>query len=298
MSTDPIDTARDDTRRSERAREARRESDRTQRQGGDFQARVQSKVKTQESKETQNTREGEPPKEEGDLLSRIVEVFKRQEQGQEKGKEHERREFRRKEEGRREMLFEGREGREARAKGTEQGHARVDPKDTTRHHGDQGGGGQSGGGGGGGSGGRHSSGGGGPSSGSKESRQHGADLKKAAVLKSTGKEFTLKGVGSDFSQRAGGESGGQLKFSEETIGEIVESVSLTVGESGKSEIEVKLSDQTLEGLRVKVSQTDKGVVITFYCPSRAIRNALLVERPLLYARLKNKDVSIYRIDIL
>ena len=99
------------------------------------------------------------------------------------------------------------------------------------------------------------------------------------------------GIGGQGARKQGG-------FSKQNLDEMVSAVFVGLNEKKEEEMEIHLSDEYFSGLKLKATHTSAGVVITFLCPNADVKKVFLLNRPQIYARLKDKKISVFRIDIV
>lgn len=87
-------------------------------------------------------------------------------------------------------------------------------------------------------------------------------------------------------------------FTQENMDEIVDAVSMGINREGEEFFAVELSDKYYEGLKLVARRTPQGVVLRFDCPNVAVRSTFIKHRPQIYARLKAKNISVFRIDVI
>lgn len=149
-------------------------------------------------------------------------------------------------------------------------------------------------------GGRNMSGGGGK--GGDEFGQGSKDNSKALldskVAKGQQKTVNFNAVAAKVKTRlmAGYEKNART-FTEENLDEIVQQIDFAINGFGEEEFTVTLSDDYFEGLQIKATRTDEGVVVTLDCPNVSVRSTFLKYRHRLYNHLKAKDVAVFRIDV-
>lgn len=295
MTIDRVEIARDDAARADKKREPQRD-DRKPRTGGEFLARYQEKVRIKESEPkkdapTDPNKKKEPGKE---MLSRIIQVFKGKEEEQGQGKS----ELKKKEEEKKEKTRDGESKTETKS---DDDHTPLRGKASL--HQEKGGGGGEGGGSGsglgsgaGGGGGSPSGGGGGgtfQSSTSSRDPHSGGERGKGGLH---GREAVRPAAFSSSQEGKGG--GGGRHFRPKILDELVLSVSVGVNQEGEGEMTVQLSDEFYSGLKLTVTKGGGGVVVTFHCPNREVKNTFLFERPRIYSALKEKKVAVTRIDVI
>lgn len=285
MPIDPSDNNRDDIRRNERRRDekrAERDGNANAKAGRDFQSKYQNTLKSRETAESKKEAEKAAQKDEGGLFSRIVETYLKKDQTSDQN----RKEADKKDESKKDRLEDESHSSPSKTKNADEGHKRVEGSQSST---DQNSGGSSGGGGG--SGGGEFSGGHGEGS----SGEKGSSGFKGSH--SQGSPGTVKAIaGSAFSDSFGSSSQSK-NFSQKNIDEIVAAVKLYRNESGDQELDIRMSDDYFMGLRLKASQTANGVVLTFICPTRMVRNAFIIQRPKIYEALKQKNIRVHRIEI-
>ncbi|MBI4411756.1 MAG: hypothetical protein HY541_04665 [Deltaproteobacteria bacterium] len=302
MPIDPIDTAREDAQRSEKKKDSDRVDRR--RQGEAFQVKIrQSQLKAKETREKDNAsrdgKQGEAKTGE-DIFHHVLSVFRGKEESQGEGK----READKKDDSKKDKLHEEK-GESTRFKSvSEEGHSRVAAKES--HH--QGGGADSGtgsgssggGGGGGGSGSAGGQGGGGGSfSGSQGGRSdQGFSGKKDIPSKGGATSAGGRSARISFTAGIGGQGAGKRGFSTQNLDQMVEAVFVGLNNRREEEMEVHLSDEYFSGLKLKATNTSAGVVITFLCPNADVKKMFLLNRPQIYARFKEKKISVHRVDIV
>jgi hypothetical protein len=291
MAIDPVDTARDDARRAdEKKSEVRREQNRAK-TGQEFSARYQGFLHAKEKEKSKldaqkESDSGGHASEEGrkdaNIFSKVIEAFR----GRDEGHQQEKKELQKKEELKKEESTEKGDEPKSNTR-AEDGHQRVDStrsRNQDSHSGyNQGGGGNSSGGG------QQNAGGQGSFSGNQGQQQFGKGQQASdlAALKSQ----ALKGG------QTQGESSNQGQFNEKVLDDIVGAVSLQINHAGESEMEIQLTDSFFAGVRLVAKKTSSGIVLAFRCPTREIRNVFLMHRPLIYARLKEKNILVGRIEI-
>lgn len=315
MAIDPTDNARDDARRAENQRADKKADAKKVRPDRDFNVQLQAKVKQKESdpaKKDPRDAGKDRQEQKSALLSRVMEVFKGRDQGEDSARKEE---PKTKDTDKKDDKEKKADSKSESRVSDSQDHRRVEG-DSSRQgsegQGGSGGGGQGGsgqpgsggpGGGTGGFGGGFSGQGGGSfgsgggqsqkgfSSSSGFSDQGVADKSGAGLNRAVG--FVEK-QGSASDQKGSGSG----TFTERHLDQIVEEVFLGVNAAGEKEIEIHLGDVSLAGLKFKATSTSEGVVITFLCPTRHLKNQVLLRRPTLYARLKEKKINIARIDVV
>lgn len=291
MAIDPVDIARDEARRSENRRSAERKESNQKASAQDFAGRYQARLKTKESQESQS-RDADQSKKEGELLGRLISVFK----SKEDAKDQDHRETAKKEDSKKEKFQD--ESTESRFKTVaDDGHARIASKQGSQEGGGGAGGGTSGQSSGGQTGSQSGSRGEGGFSGSgkqgeKKGHAGGARFSKAPIG-----SFSVGRVGKNSNDRDG-KSGNQSQFSEKVLDEIVESVRVTVNDHMETEMEINLSHDYFSGLKIRAHQSSQGVVLTFICPNRSVKDIFLVNRVKIYQRLKEKKISVSRIEVI
>lgn len=301
MSFDPIDNSREDNKRIDIQRQ-NRSRDTAQKKGGqDFAGRYQAKIKEKEIVDSRQT-EKDPAKQEVDLFSRVIQVFKSKEESKHQDshdttkKDEFKKEKTKEEKSKNTELSESDEGHSKTV--SEDGHARVAAKNSSSDQGG-GGGGQSSGENQSGSdhqSSHHSSGGqGGGFSDSRQTRDAGLKDKSSGVVSMTSVQF-VKAMGKA-TDGGGEQSGRQPQLSPELVNELVEKVCVGLNEKHETEMEVQLTDDTFSGLKVKVTQTADGLVVTFVCSNRKVREQFLIQRPRIHQKLKDQNLDVLKIEI-
>jgi len=300
MSSDPIDNSRDETRRIENQRQNRTKETGQKKGGQEFAVRYQAKIKNKENVDAKNV-EHEKSSQEGDLFARVIQVFKGQDDtkhqdSHESSKRDDLKKEKFKEEG--SKTSENSESGEGRSKSVaDDGHARVAAKHSSQQ--------DSEGGGGGGQGGQSSGHGGndqsfsGGQSGFSDSKGRDSHLStgKNAASTKPGVSGFVKALGQSQGGGSGSQGGRQPQLTPQIVNEIVEHVKIGLNENLETEMEVQLTDELFSGLKIKATQTENGVVLTFICPDRKVREQFLINRPRIHQQLKEKQLAVSRIDI-
>lgn len=131
------------------------------------------------------------------------------------------------------------------------------------------------------------------SSDSEKRREHGG-IKKLSDLFPASLLTPLNSSGSSgrgFQQDA-------REFTKEDLDEIVSHVETGINRSGDEFFAVELSNDYFQGLKFMAVRTPQGVVLRFDCPSVAVRSTFIKYRPQIYATLKAKNISVFRIDVV
>lgn len=294
MAIDPIDIIREEAKRADRKREDKAQDAQNKankKPSETFLAKYQLKMKQNKEDYEQKLRDSEQHKKEPQLLSRIVESIKgQQDKGQDTQKEFNKKEDLKKDK----KTYQESSSGQTDSK-IESRHQKVD---AIRSHQQ----GEGSGGSGGGSGqGQSQSGGGslssslGQSNGQSSSQQHQQKKFSGQV----GESFLkVNRVAASSGAQMGGSGSFTGRFSPKILDEVVESVKLLLNSEGKQEMEITLSDDYFSGIKIKVISHPDGVVICFVCPNTSVRNLFILNRLQIYARLKSKNISVIRIDVV
>lgn len=87
-------------------------------------------------------------------------------------------------------------------------------------------------------------------------------------------------------------------FTAQDLDEIISAVAVGLTSSGEDFFSVELSDHYFEGLKLEALKTNEGIVLKFHCPNLSVRSTFLRDRPQLYVHLKEKNISVFRIDVI
>ncbi len=283
MGIDRIDANREDAKKVDEKRDDLRRDLKNRKPDSNFKLQYQSALANRRKSEPGDTQKNKSQTDSGEkkdpsLLARIVSAAKGKQDPQgESSKELLDRQDRKKEDTKKEKSAGGEEGRTSNV--SEEGYMRVGANDSSRHQNEGRGGGQGQGG---------SQGGQSGSSGSQTGGQKSFEHRQ----ESRGRVGAIDASGSD-----GRQSFSDQTLSDEILNEMVDSVVLKIHDGGAKELELTLSDGTLAGLVFSVLQSPDGLILTFKCPSRQSKNSILMSRPKLYSRLREKNINISRIDI-
>lgn len=108
--------------------------------------------------------------------------------------------------------------------------------------------------------------------------------------------FAVKPVGAVFETDT--ESSGHRKFfSEKHLDDLVAVVTIGVNENSEKEMRLDLGDAVFSGLKLKATQTPKGVTITFICPNQRVKEMFALNRSQIYDRLHSKNIPVHRIEV-
>ena len=88
------------------------------------------------------------------------------------------------------------------------------------------------------------------------------------------------------------------QFAPQDLDELVAHVQLGLNRGGEEFFSIELSDKYFQGLKLLATRTPQGIVIRFECPNIAVRSTFLKYRPQVYAHLKAKNISVFRVDIV
>lgn len=316
MPIDNIDIAKEDAKKADEKKADRNRELAKQKPDAAFAAQFANKIKqkeiTQMDGKNKKDKEGDQKgkaeaKEQPGLMSKIIETFR----SKESTKDREQQEANKKDEDKKDSVKEQTRGRGAEAT-AEDGHARIDSTKSSHHGGSdgeskQGSGGHEGGSGGGSGGGSQSSGGdrnkdqgfsGGHQSFSRSfgERKEGEKTTNKHAPHFSQKVAPMAMVGVSSSESSHSQASNQ-KLPDRVLDEIVESVRLFT-KDGLTEMEITLNDATFSGMKILASQTSEGIVIKFVCPARDVKNLFLFNRPKIYLRLKEKNIPIYKVEIV
>jgi hypothetical protein len=126
----------------------------------------------------------------------------------------------------------------------------------------------------------------------------GGERKQGFTLDRDGAVGGVRGAAGSRGHGAGGFQNSQRAFTPKNIDDIVANVQVGVNEKGEEVFAVTLEDLYFDGLKLQATRTPQGVVLKFVCPNISVRNTFIRERPLIYERLKAKNISVFRIDIV
>lgn len=87
-------------------------------------------------------------------------------------------------------------------------------------------------------------------------------------------------------------------FALQDMDEIVDAASIGINRAGEEFFSVELTDKYYDGLKLMAVRTPQGIVLKFDCPNIAVRSTFIKHRPQIYARLKAKNISVFRIDVI
>lgn len=294
MAIDRVESNREEAAQADK-KKADRKADRKD-NDRNFQLRYLSKLKVKDHGEVKpkDTSKGSKEKEQGkeNILSKIMAYHGENKEGGDKKEDS------RKQEEKKQKVKE-----EAKSSSkTEEGHTRLEAKSVLggqKQSGGEGEGGSGGGQGGGhpqGGGGGQGRGSGGSAGGGGTGSQTGSRDQKSF---SQGRAENVRRVDptafSSFQESGQGSS--KQAFTQKQLDEIVESVRIGMGKEGK-EMELSLSGDYFAGLKIKGTQTPEGVVLLFTCPTVEVKKTFLMARPRIYARFKEKNIRVCRIDVI
>lgn len=295
MGIDPVDIARDDINRAEN-RKATEKKDNQQRRGvSEFSARYQAKLNQAEKKEETKSfnQKGEGTQSEEGFFQRVVSVM----QGKEEGRDQDKHDSKKKDETKKEKFQESTSDGKTKSV-SDEGYGRVASKES-RHQDSGSGGGSAGGGqsgGGGDQGSNQKSMGGNASGGGSGNSKEGKNFIKTLTPTSSGtSSFAIKSIGG---LKGNANQGSKSGFSDAQFDGLIEGVRVTTQASGSTEVEIAVSDDLFPGLKIRATRKPEGIIIAFVCPDRATKNAFVLERSKVYDRLRQKGISIYRIDVV
>ncbi len=267
--------------------------------GTDFASRFQSKIKTSSTKDSQAQKQDQQQTKE-ELFSKVLSTYRgKEESGQQQNKQ----DSAKKEHNRKEDKFHDEVGEERTQSRSSDGHERVAAKQSQH----QDGGGTGGGGSGGGSSGNTSGGQGQGSLGGNASGSGGSgggrqsDGKQTQASFKGSSSFAVKQVGSNFGAQTGNESGDKgdkKRFSQKNLDDLVAAVSVGLNEHLEEEMKVDLTDEIFSGLKLKATRTSLGIVVTFICPNRVVKETFAQQRQQIYARLKAKNILVHRVEVI
>src|SRR3989338_3108213 len=318
MPVDNIDIAKEDAKKADDKKADRNRELAKQKPDAAFQAQFANKIKQKElsqiDSKNRKDKEGDQRgkaevKDQPGLMSKIIETFR----NKESTKDREQQEANKKDEDKKDSVKEQTHARGATAT-AEDGHARIDATKSSHHGGGEGGSGGQGGGQDGGSEGGSAGGGGSQNSGGDRNKDQGFGGGNQSFSGSFGEkkegEKTISKTALHFNQKvapmavAGVSSAessqsqaSSQKLPDRVLDEIVESVRLFT-KDGLTEMEITLTDETFSGMKILASQTSEGIVIKFVCPARDVKNLFLFNRPKIYLRLKEKNIPIYKVEIV
>lgn len=126
----------------------------------------------------------------------------------------------------------------------------------------------------------------------------GGDKKKEFTVDRDGVVGGVRQAAGAKGQGAGGFQNQQRPFTSKNLDDIVAGVQIGLNEKGEQVFAVSLEDSYFDGLNLQAVRTPQGVVLKFVCPNFTVRNTFIRERPLIYERLKAKNISVFRIDIV
>jgi hypothetical protein len=86
-------------------------------------------------------------------------------------------------------------------------------------------------------------------------------------------------------------------FTPRDLDGIVSKVEVGLKGDGEEFFSVELSDRYFDGLKLKAVRTEQGVVVKFLCPNVSVRSTFLKYRPAVIARLKEKGIAVFRVDV-
>lgn len=303
---DRIDRRREDDRRTERVRSEQKQFNQKKMENSrEFQAQYKQSLKTQRKESQFNKRvaeaqsfkskDGKKTDDGQSVLSKVLTAAQ--------SKEEKRSEDKVKKTTRDEHFFQEETEKEdkTQAKDTkskvvsEEGHLKVGQKESK-----SGEDGKSGGG----SGGQQSKGQEGDDSSSYQGSFSGGDQSSMEKNQKETKKISVavsdKSNFQSMLQKSQSESGsqGHKNFSKRELDKIVENVRLTQTKDSTS-LEIELGDPIYKGLVLKAEKKEEGLFLTFNCPNQEIKNKFLLNRPLIYQRLREeKGLKVYRIDVI
>ena len=88
------------------------------------------------------------------------------------------------------------------------------------------------------------------------------------------------------------------KFSKTDLEELVQSVQLTLNEDGQEQLELQLSDDYFDGVKLISKRTPDGVVLRFECPNVTVKSTFLKFRLDLASHFQKKGISVHRIEVV
>lgn len=291
MAIDPIDIIREEAKRADRKREDRAQDTQNKankKPSETFLAKYQVKMKQNKEDYEQKLRDSEQHKKDPQLLSRIVESIKgQQDKGQDTQKEFNKKEDLKKDQTDQENSFQQTDSK------TTSKHERVDA--IRSHQQGEGSGGSGGGSGQGGS----QSGGGSLSSSMGQSKQQSSQHQQKNFSGQVGESFLkVNRIAASKGSQMGGSGSFTGRFPPKILDEVVESVKLLVNSEGKQEMEIILSDDYFSGIKIKAVSHPNGVVICFVCPNTSVKNLFILNRLQIYSRLKSKNILVSRVDVI
>src|SRR3990167_2626048 len=300
MPVDNIDIAKEDAKKADDKKADRNRELAKQKPDAAFQAQFANKIKQKElsqiDSKNRKDKEGDQRgkaevKDQPGLMSKIIETFR----NKESTKDREQQEANKKDEDKKDSVKEQTHARGATAT-AEDGHARIDATKSSHHGGGEGGSGGQGGGQDGGSEGGSVGGGNQSFSGSFGEKKEGEKTISKTALHFNQKVAPMAVAGVSSAESSQSQASNQ-KLPDRVLDEIVESVRLFT-KDGLTEMEITLTDETFSGMKILASQTSEGIVIKFVCPARDVKNLFLFNRPKIYLRLKEKNIPIYKVEIV
>lgn len=87
-------------------------------------------------------------------------------------------------------------------------------------------------------------------------------------------------------------------FNKENLDALVAKVQIGINAQNEEVFAVDLHDSYFDGLKLSAVKTAQGVVLRFECPNLAVRSTFIRERTKIYERLKAKNISVFRIDVI
>lgn len=295
MVIDRVESNREEAAQADK-KKADRKADRKD-NDRNFQLRYQAKLKVKDEGEVKPKDTGKTGKEKDqgkeNILSKIIAYH-----GQDKGEGDKKEDSKKQDEKKQKVKEDAKSSTK-----TEEGHTRLEAKSVLGGQKQGGGEGEGGSGGGSGQGGGHPQGGGGGqgrgsggSPGGGSGSQTGSrDQKSFGQGSSENVRRVHQTAFSSFQESGQGSS--KQAFTQKQLDEIVESVRIGMGKEGK-EMELSLSGDYFVGLKIKGTQTSEGVVLLFTCPTAEVKRTFLMARPRIYARFKEKNIRVCRIDVI
>lgn len=86
-------------------------------------------------------------------------------------------------------------------------------------------------------------------------------------------------------------------LTENLLDEIVENIQLGFKHQKVDSMKIDLSEDVFDGLSFSLESSREGMILTFICPSRTIRDTFVLQRSRIYAALRKKKIKVARIDI-
>lgn len=311
---DRIDSSRDDRVREERQRGERTRSRTRQNKTATFDSQYQGMVhakkkgeirlkdrQLQESKQLGQERS----RADGALFAEAVEALKKQDDTRGQLKKNEGQKDFKKDEKVKTDVRDAREGVAKRKSAASESHQRVESSESHQHHSEQdgsfsgGGGGGGGGGSGGGSGGRFGDAGksdqgfAGNSDRAFTSQDYQKGLKSQ---KETKKAFGVNPIEKTFTRTGEKDFSRERNFKSQHLDSLVRQVFVGL-EKGLETMEIHLADSVYHGLSFKVQRTAEGLEIFFRCPNREVKKTFSIHRPMIYTRLREKNILVTHIHV-